>query len=908
MIRVNLNTKAFRAKFPALAAWLCVAGMPLAATAQNVIAPSVGALESAGAVGSGGAVGLRLAVKAWSRAVTVNGPSSMSQMAACSAPATVFKFTLARKVTPMCICLHWAVPVRPLCSDLFLARLKTPWWRLASPVVWPPSGAYLPLDTRPGREQIFAVASERPLANLSRVLVRMEGAGGAPDSVTRVVAGTFPASMRVAFRHIGRKPLIGVDLGGVARTSSSLPLKRASREGVAGTGTTASAQGRNTGANLALLLKTEEYEEPEVLSGSGQRIAALTGIPASQGATVATDQSTQTTRRRAPTVQSARPITPPDSTQSPSASSATTPTQVAAAKDEPGLGAALKSLFGFGSDEEAAEAKTAPTPQPVAQPVLPPATTFALNSPSQGSTDNGGAQAQPAQGVAMIKDGENVLIIPPPAQQTRRRKVAQTASANAVPQPAASQQSKQVVPISSAEAVLWQAQADKAARAARKPQATGGGGQTSTRKVESASSSESAQVPASASRIAQAILRDSTSTTPPTARSAPAQAAPSSTKTAGQSASESSLTALFLGANPATSTAAPGTAGQTSSGASTSRTASAASQAGAVENKQSGADSAPASSEAGLLGGLATLFGVTSDGASETAVTGQAAAVERTESGNTLSSASATQTPSSESTNMVSLFGVSASESVDANAAQQPSAEATAPIATETATEKVMAVQPGSSRASTSEAASSNGESSSPGLLASLFGFGQPTEESEAQTRTNEAAREQAEALAREDKQAKALVQAQADEQARAAAQARADEQARVEAQARADEQAEAEAQVRAEEQAKAEAQARAEEQAEAEAQARAEEQAKAEAQARAEEQAEAEAQLRLGLKSRPKLRLRLVLKSRPKLRLRLVLKSRPKPKLRLGLKSRPKLRLRLVLMLKRPHLPAVAC
>jgi hypothetical protein len=84
--------------------------------------------------------------------------------------------------------------------------------------VFPREGMYLPLDQRLGRETLYLVGSTVPLTDITGLFPRMEAQGDDVVAVTRVLRGAYPDVSQVSFRHIGAKPLVGVDLAGVRKS------------------------------------------------------------------------------------------------------------------------------------------------------------------------------------------------------------------------------------------------------------------------------------------------------------------------------------------------------------------------------------------------------------------------------------------------------------------------------------------------------------------------------------------------------------------------------------------------------------------------------------------------------------------------------------------------------------------
>jgi len=274
--------------------------------------------------------------------------------------------------------------------------------------VFPAQEIFLPLDERTGQELVFGIATEQPIRNLSSLLSRMEGAGGDPDSVTRVVAGAFPATRRISFRHIGRAPLVGIGLAGVPSTgpvrSDLRGRPRRGGDGAQVQVTNTSLPARNSDAALAGALPWAQENQEQVLGASGRKIAHLTGrLPPVKSTASDTEMVSDNAVRTAsaPAAQASADLRKGQDT--------------AGESSDGGLANTLKRWFGFGSpgadapkpanSPEAARTPAKPPAEPSAASAktfgLPPTSKLAVQKtatqPRTASTSSGGAPSAPLQ-------------------------------------------------------------------------------------------------------------------------------------------------------------------------------------------------------------------------------------------------------------------------------------------------------------------------------------------------------------------------------------------------------------------------------------------------------------------------------------------------------------------------------
>lgn len=83
--------------------------------------------------------------------------------------------------------------------------------------VLPGGDRYLPLDDVEGRESLFMIVSETPVTDIDALLRRMEKQQDNLIAVADVVREAYPESTRLSFRHVGKAPLVGVDVAGLPR-------------------------------------------------------------------------------------------------------------------------------------------------------------------------------------------------------------------------------------------------------------------------------------------------------------------------------------------------------------------------------------------------------------------------------------------------------------------------------------------------------------------------------------------------------------------------------------------------------------------------------------------------------------------------------------------------------------------
>jgi hypothetical protein len=89
--------------------------------------------------------------------------------------------------------------------------------------VFPKPGVFLPLDGREGRETLFTIGSDVPLTGIPELLARIESHGDNLSAISAMLGAEFPLSRRLSFKHIGARPLVGVNTT-TARASASQDL------------------------------------------------------------------------------------------------------------------------------------------------------------------------------------------------------------------------------------------------------------------------------------------------------------------------------------------------------------------------------------------------------------------------------------------------------------------------------------------------------------------------------------------------------------------------------------------------------------------------------------------------------------------------------------------------------------
>lgn len=259
--------------------------------------------------------------------------------------------------------------------------------------VIPPGDAFIPLDDQVGTEALFAVVTERPIEDLRRLLTRMEGEGLDVQAVTRVLRGAHPASARVAFRHIGATPLLGLVPGSVpaAPAPSSAPGPIVPETVVVTPANRAPAVPGAPDSRPGGWLG-QSYEEPGVLSAAGSRIANLRG---------------ETPRAPIPATR-LLPESPPGAAGERS-------------DVQPGLATRLRRLFGGGQEQAppspaaapppAAAARAAPGASASPRPGQPGVVSRLLDAPDPAPAPQGDSGDRPRMEVIRGQDG-TVRIVP----------------------------------------------------------------------------------------------------------------------------------------------------------------------------------------------------------------------------------------------------------------------------------------------------------------------------------------------------------------------------------------------------------------------------------------------------------------------------------------------------------------
>ena len=114
----------------------------------------------------------------------------------------------------------------------YSARAEDARVRAGSERIIPRSDRFLPLDDVEGRESLFTIVSDEPIEDIDALMARMEAQGEDLIGVTEVVRRAHPDSARLTFKHLGKAPLVGVDLAGVPRSGGGLdaPLDKPAAE------------------------------------------------------------------------------------------------------------------------------------------------------------------------------------------------------------------------------------------------------------------------------------------------------------------------------------------------------------------------------------------------------------------------------------------------------------------------------------------------------------------------------------------------------------------------------------------------------------------------------------------------------------------------------------------------------
>ena len=140
----------------------------------------------------------------------------------------------------------------------------------------PKNGAFLPLDDREGQELLFAVASDSPIEEISRILMRMEAYGGDVAGVNELVERQFPGALRIGFRHLDRQPLLGLNLAELPAASAAAgSIASSANSGTAAVPAVETQPTPEGEQEPFSLLNDPAYEEPDVLSAEGSKIAQL---------------------------------------------------------------------------------------------------------------------------------------------------------------------------------------------------------------------------------------------------------------------------------------------------------------------------------------------------------------------------------------------------------------------------------------------------------------------------------------------------------------------------------------------------------------------------------------------------------------------------------------------------------
>jgi hypothetical protein len=76
--------------------------------------------------------------------------------------------------------------------------------------VIPSADVFLPLDEREGRETLFTIVSDTPLADIRDLIRRIEAQSNDPGAIGAMIETRYPGVRRLTFKHIGAQPLVGV--------------------------------------------------------------------------------------------------------------------------------------------------------------------------------------------------------------------------------------------------------------------------------------------------------------------------------------------------------------------------------------------------------------------------------------------------------------------------------------------------------------------------------------------------------------------------------------------------------------------------------------------------------------------------------------------------------------------------
>ncbi len=94
----------------------------------------------------------------------------------------------------------------------FSARPGDALIRKGQTAVIPEGGVFLPLDGREGRETLFTIISDVPLAEIVDLLPRIEAHEGNTRGIAAMLGAAYPLVRHLSFKHIGASPLVGIAL------------------------------------------------------------------------------------------------------------------------------------------------------------------------------------------------------------------------------------------------------------------------------------------------------------------------------------------------------------------------------------------------------------------------------------------------------------------------------------------------------------------------------------------------------------------------------------------------------------------------------------------------------------------------------------------------------------------------
>ncbi len=291
----------------------------------------------------------------------------------------------------------------------------------------PEPDLYLPLDAREGTELIVAFASAEPVADIGRLLERMESRRGDTRAVVGEVRKEHPGAGAIAFRHVGAEATAPDAPASTARGAQGASQGTTRSAGAPATSQGAGAPGAPDMDALMGGLPPGPGEsaragEPGVLGASGSRIQALI-----EGRSI---------ERAAP---EARPLELPEPAAEPASESAE---QREPAGGKESLGKRLGRLFGLGRKREAQPEASEDEPEPQDPAPEPrseaePARTFAIAGADAGAR---GLRLEPLPGDSTATgeaDREAAAVDPAQSESSPTAADASAAQPSVGPAPAA---------------------------------------------------------------------------------------------------------------------------------------------------------------------------------------------------------------------------------------------------------------------------------------------------------------------------------------------------------------------------------------------------------------------------------------------------------------------------------------